>query len=68
MLTAEQAAAILQVRPSWLCRRTAARAVPCRFLGKHRRFAVRDVEQIAETCQSVPTGHDTHIGDLPERA
>lgn len=38
---------MLQVRPSWLRRRAAARTVPCRFLGKHLRFARQDIEEIA---------------------
>lgn len=48
LYTAEQAAALLQVRPSWLRRKAAARAVPCRFLGKHLRFSRTDIEMIAE--------------------
>jgi excisionase family DNA binding protein len=48
LYTAEQAAALLQVRPSWLRRKAAARAVPCRFLGKHLRFSRTDIETIAE--------------------
>jgi hypothetical protein len=49
LYTAEQAAALLQVRPSWLRRKAAARAVPCRFLGKHLRFSRTDLETIAES-------------------
>ena len=48
LYTAEQAAALLQVRPSWLRRKAAARAVPCRFVGKHLRFSHTDIETIAE--------------------
>jgi excisionase family DNA binding protein len=47
LYTPEQAAKLLQVRPSWLRRRAAARTVPCRFLGKHLRFAKQDIEEIA---------------------
>ncbi|WP_222598528.1 helix-turn-helix domain-containing protein [Lentzea tibetensis] len=47
LYTPEQAAKMLQVRPSWLRRRAAARTVPCRFLGKHLRFAKQDIEEIA---------------------
>jgi hypothetical protein len=47
LYTAEQAAVLLQVRPSWLRRKAAARAVPCRFLGKHLRFSRTDLETIA---------------------
>jgi hypothetical protein len=48
LFTAEQAASLLQVRPSWLRRKAAARAVPCRFVGKHLRFSRADIETIAE--------------------
>ncbi|MFI7679383.1 helix-turn-helix domain-containing protein [Actinophytocola sp. NPDC049390] len=48
LYTAEQAASLLQVRPSWLRRKAAARAVPCRFVGKHLRFSRADIETIAE--------------------
>lgn len=48
LYTAEQAADLLQVRTSWLRRKAAARAVPCRFLGKHLRFARSDIDAIAE--------------------
>jgi hypothetical protein len=48
LYTAEQAAVLLQVRPSWLRRKAAARAVPCRFMGKHLRFSRADIETIAE--------------------
>lgn len=48
LFTAEQAASLLQVRPSWLRRKAAARAVPCRFVGKHLRFSRTDIETIAE--------------------
>lgn len=49
LYTAEQAAALLQVRPSWLRRKAAARTVPCRFLGKHLRFSRADIEMITES-------------------
>lgn len=54
LFTAEQAAVILQVRPSWLRRKAAARAVPCRFVGKHLRFARADLEAIAEMSAQKP--------------
>lgn len=50
LYTAEQAAALLQVRPSWLRRKAAARVVPCRYLGKHLRFTRADIEAIAEAA------------------
>ncbi len=54
LFTAEQAAVILQLRPSWLRRKAAARAVPCRFVGKHLRFARGDLETIAEMSAQKP--------------
>jgi excisionase family DNA binding protein len=46
LYTVEEAAALLQVRPSWLRRKAAARAVPCTFLGKHLRFSRTDLDAI----------------------
>ena len=71
LYTPEQAAAMLQVRPSWLRRRAAARAVPCRFLGKHLRFARDDIAQIAEAGKQTPrapTRAFTHTGRSSRRA
>lgn len=53
LFTAEQAAALLQVRPSWL-RRRAARSIPCRLAGKHLRFARRDIDEIASASRQPP--------------
>jgi hypothetical protein len=69
-LTAEQAAALLQVRPSWLRRKAAARAIPCRYLGKHLRFTRDDIVAIA--AQAAPRGTSarrSHRGrpDVPHR-
>jgi hypothetical protein len=47
LFTPAQAAALLQVRESWLRRRAARRAVPCTFLGKHLRFSSENLKQIA---------------------
>lgn len=47
LYTPEEAAAKLRVRPSWLRRKASARAIPCRFIGKHLRFAEEDLRQIA---------------------
>lgn len=71
LYTPEQAAAMLQVRPSWLRRRAAARTVPCRFLGKHLRFAREDIDQIAEASKETPrtpTSAFTHTGRPSRRA
>ncbi|MFI9811576.1 helix-turn-helix domain-containing protein [Saccharothrix variisporea] len=61
LYTAEQAAALLQVRPSWLRRRAAARAVPCRFLGKHLRFTRQDLLDIATASHQPPRGNRSPI-------
>ncbi|MGI8311791.1 helix-turn-helix domain-containing protein [Saccharopolyspora hattusasensis] len=47
LYTAEEAAYLLRVRPSWLRRKASARAIPCRFLGKHLRFSRSDIAEIA---------------------
>jgi excisionase family DNA binding protein len=57
LYTAEQAAELLQVRPSWLRRKATARAVPCRFVGKHLRFSRTDLDAIAEAGATRPRPH-----------
>lgn len=54
LYTADQAAELLQVRPSWLRRKAAARAVPCRYVGKHLRFSRADINAIAEASAQAP--------------
>ncbi|WP_460402133.1 helix-turn-helix domain-containing protein [Actinophytocola sediminis] len=56
LYTPEQAADLLQIRPSWLRRKAAARAVPCRSVGKHLRFSRADIETIAENS-TTPSRH-----------
>jgi excisionase family DNA binding protein len=46
LFTPAQAAALLQVRESWLRRRAAERRVPCSFVGKHLRFSRDDLDVI----------------------
>lgn len=46
LYTPEEAATLLRVRASWLRRKAATRTIPCRFLGKHLRFAHADLEAI----------------------
>lgn len=46
LYTAEQAAELLQVSPSWLRKKASARAVPCTFIGKHLRFSAADLDAI----------------------
>ncbi|MEO3861700.1 helix-turn-helix domain-containing protein [Acrocarpospora sp. B8E8] len=47
LYTPNEAAVLLGVKPSWLRRKAAARAIPCTFLGKHLRFSRGDLEAIA---------------------
>lgn len=47
LYTPEEAAEKLRVRPSWLRRKASTRAIPCRFIGKHLRFADEDLRHIA---------------------
>ncbi|AXB48429.1 hypothetical protein A4R43_12350 [Amycolatopsis albispora] len=56
LLTVEQASGLLQVRPSWLRRKAAARAVPCRYVGKHLRFSRADLDAIAAMSAQGPRG------------
>lgn len=50
LYTPKAAAELLGVRESWLRRRVAARAVPCRFIGKHLRFSHDDVLAIIQAA------------------
>ncbi|WP_371927740.1 helix-turn-helix domain-containing protein [Lentzea sp. HUAS12] len=69
LFTPEQAAPLLQVRPSWLRRRAAARAVPCHYLGKHLRFTREDLEEIVATSrQRSEESCVTRSGDPPVSA
>jgi excisionase family DNA binding protein len=54
LYTPEQAAALLQVSPTWLRRKAAARAVPCTFIGKHLRFSRDDLAAILAAGASSP--------------
>jgi hypothetical protein len=69
LYTAAQAAAMLQVRPSWIRRKAAARTIPCRYLGKHLRFTREDITAIttlaapaspSATHPAMPTQHRPH--------
>ncbi|MEV5827952.1 helix-turn-helix domain-containing protein [Spirillospora sp. NPDC052242] len=46
MYTPAEAAAMLQVRESWLRKKATARAIPCTFIGKHLRFSEQDIDGI----------------------
>jgi len=49
LYTAPQAAALLQVSPSWLRKKATARQVPCTFVGRYLRFSADDVASILRT-------------------
>jgi len=55
LYTAEQAAELLQLRPSWLRRKAAAQAIPCRYVGKHLRFTRADIQAIADNSAQPAT-------------
>ena len=65
LLTAEQAAQRLQLRVSWLRRKAAARAIPCRYVGKHLRFTHDDLLAIADQSKSDPRTPRTGRGRVP---
>ncbi|MEU4828223.1 helix-turn-helix domain-containing protein [Actinomadura sp. NPDC023710] len=46
LYTPAEAAAMLQVRESWLRKKASARAIPCTFVGKHLRFSDQDIAGI----------------------
>ena len=54
LYTAEQAAELLQVSPSWLRKKASARAVPCTFIGKHLRFSPADIAIIIAAGEQGP--------------
>lgn len=68
LYTADQAATLLQVRPSWLRRKAAARALPCRYLGKHLRFTRADINAIAEASAQPPRQRRRTLSAADRRA
>ena len=59
LFTPEQAVDLLGVKPSWLRRKAAARAVPCTFVGKHLRFSRADLEAIVTAGEQAPRTRPT---------
>ncbi|MFD4644727.1 helix-turn-helix domain-containing protein [Streptomyces sp. NPDC058441] len=55
LFTAEQAAQVLQVPPSWLRKKAAAGAIPHTRIGRHLRFSDRDLQRLVEAGQRGPT-------------
>lgn len=51
-----EAAAMLQVRESWLRKKATARAIPCTFIGKHLRFSEQDIDAIIAAGAKQPVG------------
>jgi hypothetical protein len=75
LYTPAEAARLLQVRESWLCKKAAARQVPCTFLGKHLRFSPTDLASIVTAAAQPPVGRrprrrapTVRNRDLPTRA
>jgi hypothetical protein len=64
LYTAEQAAELLQVRPSWLRRKAAARAVPCRFVGKTLAFLSRRHQRHRRLQCDITAPNPTHLQQL----
>lgn len=54
LYTPAQAAELLAVRESWLRRKAGQRAIPCTFLGKHLRFSVANLRDIADSGNHTP--------------
>ncbi|MFE9101676.1 helix-turn-helix domain-containing protein [Actinomadura geliboluensis] len=54
LYTPGEAAAMLQVRESWLRKKASARAIPCTFIGKHLRFSDQDVAAIIAAGSKQP--------------
>lgn len=52
--TARQAAELLQVSPSWLCKKASAPAVPCTFIGRHLRSSPADIAAIIAAGEQGP--------------
>ena len=57
LYTAEQAAQLLQVSPSWLRRKATARAIACTFIGKHLRFSTDDLKSIIANGATTTASH-----------
>ncbi|MFG3369629.1 helix-turn-helix domain-containing protein [Streptomyces sp. NPDC048156] len=55
LFTAEQAAQVLQVPPSWLRKKAAADAIPHTRVGRHLRFSARDLRRLIADGQRGPT-------------
>lgn len=55
LYTPAQAAALLQVRESWLRRNARTRTIPCTFLGRHLRFSPADLAAIVATATATTT-------------
>ncbi|MFJ3993102.1 helix-turn-helix domain-containing protein [Streptomyces sp. NPDC090032] len=54
LFTAEQAAEVLQVPPSWLRKKAAAGAIPHTRIGRHLRFSAGDLQRLVAAGQRGP--------------
>jgi excisionase family DNA binding protein len=66
LYTADQAAALLQISPSWLRKKATARAIPCTFIGKHLRFSTNDLALIITAGAHTPA--TSNVSDQPSPA
>jgi excisionase family DNA binding protein len=67
LYTADEAAALLQIRPSWLRKQAAARQIPCTFLGRHLRFSPADLAAIIAAHTRPAAGHTPRRPTRPRR-
>ncbi|MEU5991204.1 helix-turn-helix domain-containing protein [Spirillospora sp. NPDC047418] len=58
LYTPAEAAALLQVRESWLRKKASARAIPCTFIGKHLRFSDQDITAIITAGAKQPVNQN----------
>nr|WP_296073381.1 helix-turn-helix domain-containing protein [uncultured Actinoplanes sp.] len=62
LYTADQAAALLQVSPTWLRKKATARQIPSTFVGRHLRFSAADLAAILHAGTRPPTSTTAPLG------
>ena len=65
--TADEAAAILRVKPSWLERQAAARKIPFTMLGGAYRFTAEHLAEIIRLNEQVPSAPADVESERPRR-
>jgi len=65
LYTADEAAALLRVKPRWLKRQAATRKVPFTMLAGSYRFSARHLEEIMRMHENAPERGESHT--LPHR-